>query len=235
MLDFSIVIPARNEEKYLPECVEAISRAKKDYQLEIIVVVNRSTDKTEELARELSCRVTHSEAKNLSSIRNKGAELASGKYLITIDADSRMSEGMLVEIDKELSSEKYVGGGVLMFPERWSLGIILTGVMLLPVALRDLISGGLFFTKLDYFRAVGGFNEELVSAEDIDFARRLKAYGKTKGLKFKNLWRAHIVTSCRKFDRFGDWYFVLRPWLIWKGLRGRDRALADKVWYDFSD
>jgi len=46
--------------------------------------------------------------------------------------------------------------------------------------------------------------------------------------------RAHIVTSCRKFDRFGDWYFVRHPAAAMRLLR-RDPAEADRFYYDFKD
>ncbi|MFO7674465.1 MAG: hypothetical protein R6V74_12220, partial [Lutibacter sp.] len=46
--------------------------------------------------------------------------------LVTIDADSRMSRNMLTEIDRLLRTGKYIGGGVAVWPERWSLGIVLT-------------------------------------------------------------------------------------------------------------
>lgn len=50
-LKISIIIPAHNEEKYIGKCLESVSRASKlcKNQVEIIVVLNRCTDRTEEL------------------------------------------------------------------------------------------------------------------------------------------------------------------------------------------
>jgi hypothetical protein len=72
----------------------------------------------------------------------------------------------------------------------------------------------------------------LVSAEDIDFARRLKSYGKSKGKRFKTITKAHIVTSCRKFDEFGDWFLFKNPRLVWKIFQGKDQNAADRLYYD---
>ena len=56
----SVVIPAYNEEKYLPACLEALSRQTfRDF--EVVVVDNNSTDRTAEIARSLGARVVHEE------------------------------------------------------------------------------------------------------------------------------------------------------------------------------
>jgi hypothetical protein len=68
------------------------------------------------------------------------------------------------------------------------------------------------------FEAVGGFDENLISGEDLDFAGRYDAY---------------IVTSCRKLDAFGDWCVVRNPLLIWRLARGKHRRTADTFYYDF--
>lgn len=201
--------------------------------MEIIVVLNRCTDGTERIARDAGCRVIVEDAKNLSAIRNAGARIAQGQIILTVDADSLVSENMLEAVDHSLAKGNVVGGGVLIVPERYSLGILITALYLLPIALRYGISAGLFFCRREDFNAIGGFDERLVSVEDIDFARRLKTHGKLTGRRFVTLFRASITTSCRKFDRFGDWYFVFRPHLVWSLLKGRNQSQADKVWYDF--
>ena len=231
----SIVIPARNEEKFLPECLDAIQKASKHIResIEIVVVLNRCTDATEAIAQSNGCKIVQDESKNLSHIRNSGIRAASGDWIITIDADSRMSEYMLAHVVHVLSNPKIVGGGVLILPERWSLGILLTGLCLVPIILFYGISGGLFFFRKADFDAIDGFNEQLASVEDIDFAKRLKRHGKSASRRFVNLYRSHIRTSCRKFDRLGDWYFLKRPFLFMSILKGRNQSAADNFWYDF--
>lgn len=231
----SIIIPARNEELYLPAALDSIQRAAAccDEAVEIVVVINRCSDRTQRIAEERSCVVVKDDSKNLSKIRNSGAKRSSGNILVTMDADSRMSVNMLSEIIRVLREEPVVGGGVCMLPERWSLGILATGLALAPIALRYGISGGLFYCRRETFWAIRGFDERLVSVEDIDFARRLRAYGKEHGLRFKTIFRAQITTSCRKFDRFGDWYLLKHPKEFIELLRGKNQELANKIWYDF--
>lgn len=240
MNKFSIIIPVRNEEYYLPKCLAAIDKSYKfllknisDCSLEIIVVINRSEDKSEEIANSAGCKVIYNNDKNLAKIRNDGAKAASGNIFITVDADSLMSENMLFNILQTLSNDRYIGGGVSIIPERYSLGIILTVLALLPLALYYRISCGLFFCSKESFWAIGGFDEKLCSVEDIDFAIRLKKFGKSKGKNYKTLFRSHIITSCRKFDKFGDWYFFKNPAKSIRLLKGRSQSDANDIWYDF--
>jgi len=65
---FSILIPARNEEKYLPACLDSIRVASEPLpdQVEIVVVLNRCTDRTEEIALEHGATIIREDAKNLA-------------------------------------------------------------------------------------------------------------------------------------------------------------------------
>jgi glycosyltransferase involved in cell wall biosynthesis len=231
---FSILIPARNEEQFLPRCLESIQSAAEPFpnQVEVVVAVNRCTDRTEQIAAEHGATVVHEDAKCMAKIRNAAAKAASGEIIVTIDADSWMSRNMLVEIDRLLRTGKYVGGGVIVLPERWSLGILATCVMISLLLLRHRVSAGLFWCRREDFEAIGGFNEELVSVEDLDFAKRLKAYGRSKERRFTTIARAHITTSCRKFDIFGDWHLLKSREIVRRILTGRSQKDADHFYYD---
>jgi len=231
----SIVIPARNEAARLPRSVGALrhSAARCGLDVEIVVVDNRSSDATATVATELGCRVVQDSSKSLSHIRNTGVRATRHPEVVTVDADSLVIPVFFDAVLRALDDPGVAGGGVLIFPERWSLGIVLTGVLVGVIALVYGITGGAFFFRRAHFEAIGGFDERILSAEDIDFARRLKRYARSQGGRFVNLYTAHIVTSCRKFDTFGDWYLILRPWLAVRLLRGHDRALADRFWYEY--
>ena len=231
---FSILIPARNEEQLLPRCLESIKAAAGPFpdQVEVIVAVNRCTDRTEQIAIEHGARVVHEDAKCLAKIRNAAARAATGEIIVTIDADSRMSGNMLLEIHRLLQTGKYIGGGMTILPERWSLGIMLTVLLLGVMLMWRRVSGGLFWCLRKDYEAIGGFSEDLVSLEDLDFAQRLKAYGKSKGKRFTTIRKAHIITSCRKFDVFGDWYLLLSPRLVHRILGGKCQEDANHFYYD---
>ena len=56
--------------------------------------------------------------------------------------------------------------------------------------------------------------------------------GKTCGKKYGTLKKAHIVTSSRKFDEFGDWYLIKNRKLTKAIFTGKNRDAADKFYYD---
>ncbi len=229
------MIPARNEQEPLPKCLDKLKAAAEcaEIQLEIIVVLNRCTDNTEVIARERGCQVITSHEKNLSLIRNAGVNAAQADYVITIDADSVASQNFFIEIKKIFATNKYIGGGVWIIPERWSLGIMLSFLGLFPFFLYWRIACGAFYFHKEDFKKIGGFNPEYFSAEDVDFARRLKTHGKNSSKKFKMFPRAYITTSCRKFDRLGDWYFIKNLVPLLRLLKAGHSQAADKIWYDF--
>lgn len=236
---FSVIIPARNEQAYLGECLDSIDAAEREYPhaAQRILVLNRCTDATERIARDRGATIARCDTPNLAAIRNAGARHATGSILITLDADSRMSTHALGEVHRALASGKYVGGGVPIIPDRKSVGILLTGVVIMSLCRAlGVPSAGMFWCYFRDFEAIGGFDESCHAAEDIDFARRLKAYGRETGRRYGTLSRAPILTSARKFDEFGDWFalklILSNPRRAWIGLQGRQKAMADRYWYD---
>lgn len=233
---FSVLIPAHNEEKYITKCLDSIANASANSigRVEVIVILNRCTDRTEDIARSYNCIIVRDDRKNLSQIRNSGAAAARGEILVTIDADSRMTANMLSEIEWHLSTGKYIGGGTTGRFERMSFGIAVSALALLvPMAIKyGAISVGIFWCRKSDFDAIGGFNENMLMSEDADFARRLKTYGKRFGKKYGTLTKAYMITSCRKFDQAGDWFLVRHPKLILAYLKGTDHAHADQAYYE---
>lgn len=232
---FSIVIPAYDEEKYLPKCLDAIERARVQLgdEIEVIVADNMSSDRTAEVARARGARVIEVKERNISTVRNTAAKSATGKYLVFLDADSYMAENMLVEVKRTLDSDKYIGGGVANFrTDRMSLGIFVTFLfMAIYTILFMRISWALFYMRRETFDELNGFNTEILATEDIDFARRLKRLGNRMGLKYMNLMRSQLITSSRKFDEYGDWMAFKNPLRFFKIIVLRDRDTIYDFWY----
>ena len=88
----SVIIPAHNEEEYLPGGLTAVAAAAEicPGEVETVVVLNRCTDRTEEIAREAGVVTVREDSKNLSLIRNAGVAASTGEIVVTIDADSRL-------------------------------------------------------------------------------------------------------------------------------------------------
>lgn len=238
---FSVIIPAHNEEKYIGKCIKAVKRASRKVgaeNVQIIVSANRCTDRTVQIAKALGAEVCKNTVKCISVVCNEGAKLAKGKIIVTIDADSRMTEGSLAEIGAMLRSGKYIGGGTIPEFDRMSLGIAVSSMYvalnLIPVMIKHkaALMGGMFRCLRRDFERLGGFDESLVSLEDMDFAVRLKRLGDIRNKKYGVLKRSCLITSSRKFDEFGDWYFIKNRELTKAIFTGKDREAADKFYYE---
>ena len=90
----SVVIPAHNEEKYIKRCIDSIKCADSVFpgNTEIIVVCNRCTDHTADIAKENGAVVRFNEDRCIAKVRNDGISVAKGKIIVTIDADNRMTK-----------------------------------------------------------------------------------------------------------------------------------------------
>jgi len=234
MQKVSVIVPARNEEHYIGKCLTSVrtAAAKVDLPVETVVVLNRCTDATEEIALHHNALTVVENTPNLARIRNTGIRHSGGDVIATIDADSCMSANMLVEVQRHLKLGSYIGGGVRIRPERMSLGILCSLMMAAPYVILARVSAGMFWVTRKVFEAVGGFDERWVSAEDFHFAVTLRRFGSARGLKYGTIRRAHIVTSCRQFDQFGDWYLFKNPLLVRKIFEGRCRRSANHFYYD---
>lgn len=229
----SVVVPARNEENFLGTCLDAVeaAAARVEVPVEVVVVLNRCTDSTAAVAESHGACIVEENAKNLAAIRNAGVRAATGDVLVTIDADSRMAPNLLRDACALLETGEFVGGGAVTRLERYSVGIVFSLLTMIPYALKGRVSTGAFWVPRHHFEAVGGFDQSQVSAEDYYFAIRLKEYGRARGLRYGTV-RPGIVTSCRKFDRFGDWYFVRNPGLVRSIFRATDQVTADAFYYE---
>jgi glycosyltransferase involved in cell wall biosynthesis len=106
-LRLSVLIVARNEQHNLPGCLESVRFANE----RIVVVDAISTDATVEVARRLADVVSVRAFDNFASQRNAALELASGDWVLSIDADERVTPWLADEIRERLArtSEPCVG------------------------------------------------------------------------------------------------------------------------------
>ena len=114
-------------------------------------------------------------------------------------------------VDRLLATGKYIGGGVMIWPERWSAGNRCHGPH--PVATRrraPRLRRALLVPARGFFgRSAASTRSASASKISISpIASRPTA--NRRGSDSSTIWKEHIVTSCRKFDQFGDWYLVLQ-------------------------
>lgn len=99
-LSASVVIPARNAARYLPEQLASLANQTYTGRWEVVVADNGSTDRTVEVARAWSARlprlrITMAAPRGANAARNAGAAEAEGDVVAFCDADDRASPGWL--------------------------------------------------------------------------------------------------------------------------------------------
>src|SRR5258706_5008694 len=114
-MKFSVIIPAYNEEQYLPRLLDSIDVARSNYsggskEIEVIVADNDASDGTAEIALARGARVVKVAKRRIAAARNGGARAGSGEILCFIDADSAIHPQTFDEVDRAMKSGRHVWG-----------------------------------------------------------------------------------------------------------------------------
>ncbi len=105
-MSLSVVISAYNEEKKIEECLKSASFAD-----EIILVNNESSDKTAEIARKYTSKIFTRPNKIMLNVnKNLGFSKASGDWIISLDADERISPQLAKEIKSVIKRPSLING-----------------------------------------------------------------------------------------------------------------------------
>ncbi|MDX1836762.1 hypothetical protein DIZ81_03660 [Legionella taurinensis] len=211
---YSIVIPAHNEEAFLPATLGSVQSAINTlpaYRGEVIVVDNDSTDKTATLAESFGARVLIEPVRNIARVRNTGVKHARGQVVIFLDADTLMSEEMLKVSIETLNDPEIIAGSFLLKPDRPVSRMIRMIFFIWNMRSRwnHHCSGCFLFCKKDVFDAIGGYDESFYAAENINFSARLNQYAKQQRKKVI-VYKKYTVMCLRKMNKFS-----LTPRVIW--------------------
>ncbi len=198
----SVVVPAFNEERLLPESLKSIRAAMaafgaRGWLSELIVCDNNSTDRTAEIARAAGARVVFEPFNQIARARNTGAAHADGNWLVFVDADSRPSIELFADAADEIEGGRCLAGGSTVVFDS-TRPIIALAVWNALSRISKWAAGSFMFLEAAAFREVGGFNQQLFAAEEIDLFRRLKRLARHKGRTIVILRRHPLVTSDRR-------------------------------------
>jgi len=238
-IQISLVIPAYNEEAYLPRLLDTVDEAGNRYHrghdaIQVIVADNASTDSTAEIARQRGCDVVRVTERKIASVRNGGATAAVGALLAFVDADAQIHPESFNAVDRAMATGRFVAGATGVRLERMSLGIALTYALMVPWVILLRMDTGLVFCTREDFYAIGGYDERRYFAEDVQFLWDLRRVGRKRGQRLTRLRPVKAISSTRKFDQHGDWhYFGLIGRLFPMMLRDPERTndFAREYWY----
>jgi glycosyltransferase involved in cell wall biosynthesis len=239
-MKFSVIIPAYNEERYLPRLLTSIEVARGNYsggreEIEVIVGDNDSTDATAEIATALGARVVHVAKRRIGAARNGAARAARGEIFCFIDADSAVHPQTFNAIHEKMKSGRYVWGVTGARLDRKSLGLVVTHYMFMPMVWITGLDIGLSFCWREDFEAVGGYDENRFYAEDVIFPLALRRLGRSRGQQLTRVPKVKALQCTRKFDQFGEWHYLWMLGHVIKSLitsNWHDEKLAERYWYN---
>lgn len=189
----SIIIPARNEEDTISECL--ISLTKQDYSreyIEVIVVDDHSTDRTAEIVRNFAAEYPAYSIQLIQLTSESGSiaykkraiscavSIAKGDIIITTDADCTFaSKWVSSHVNYYKKNEVYFLSGPVLFKEETSffgrlqslefLSLIGIGAAAIGAGNPLMCNGANLSFKKDVFEKVGGYtgNENIASGDDV--------------------------------------------------------------------
>lgn len=230
-MKFSVVIPAYNEENLLPATLQAIGAATVDLTFETIVVDNKSTDKTAQIAESFGVRIVSESEHNIAKVRNTGAENASGDFLIFLDADTRVSPALLQKIADVMKDEKCFGGAVSVEydeSERKWMKYYLLGWKFWE-KFFNMKQGAAQFCRKAVFEKIGGYDASIYVGEDLDFYWRLTKFAKQNKGHLSFIEHPKVRTSARRLDKTSLW----KTFVHWNPMFIRLAWRKKSVWKDW--
>lgn len=205
---FSIIIPALNEEKYIPKLLDDLDKQTfKDF--EAIVVDGNSVDQTFEkcsnFQNKLELKIISTKKRNVSFQRNLGASRARSEWIIFMDADNRLPEYFLEGVKYRILKEKPDAFTTYCSPDSnkgsdealvkfINLGMEINNIIESPSTWGSMIGVRKFI-----FNKGKGFDEKIGFAEDTEYVKRIY----NKGIKFCVFRDPRYVVSLRHFRRDG--------------------------------
>ncbi|MCB0543369.1 MAG: glycosyltransferase [Lewinellaceae bacterium] len=214
-MKLSIVIPTKNEGKYIGPTIAQFEPYLEKYKLEIIISDADSRDETAAVVREYQKRLgdrlkfVQSRGKqNIAIGRNLGAAQATGDILFHTDADVRIPrmDRFFTRIFSRFENSGTVAATVpiWVYPEESGLmdklyHILMNGVIRLSfTAGVYLAKGECQLVRRSVFERIGGYNETIVAGEDCNLFYRLHKEGKVA-----YFYRLAVHHSPRRFREYG--------------------------------
>jgi glycosyltransferase involved in cell wall biosynthesis len=233
------VVPAFNEERLLGDTLACLNEnrmvfTQAGWETELVVCDNNSTDRTAELAQAAGAKVVFEPVNQIGRARNRGADAATGKWLLFVDADSHPSKELFLEVIAAIESGRYLAGGctVKLDVDFWMANRVVGLWNWLSRTFR-LLAGSFIFCEAVAFRETGGFSLELFAGEELELTQKLKLSARRQGKRVVILHKHPLVTSARKMQLYTKWDFF---WFFIKASFAQKRTLTDRSqcyqWYD---
>ena len=180
----SVIVPVRNDAARLKRCLDSIvANQYPRSAIDLLVVDNASTDGSADTARACADRVLTLSGTSVAALRNAGVRQSRGDIVAFIDADHEITADWMAAATTTLADPGVAAAG---YP--YDTQPRANWVQRVYDAMRDRpasrqptswLGSGNLAVKRECFDAIGGFREDLVACEDVDFCNRLVGRGFT--------------------------------------------------------
>ena len=199
MLKFvSIILPCRNEEKYIEKCIQSlISNQSDDLQMEIIVVDGMSTDKTVEILENYIqqfsfIKLLHNPDKTVPYAMNMGITHAQGDFIVRVDAHALFPKNYVSKLVNNLIDLNADNVGAIWktdvltknkktlaikeaLSNRFGVGNALFRIGIKDITQVDTVPFGCY--RKSVFEKFGLYNTRLTRNQDIELNKRIRKGG----------------------------------------------------------
>jgi cellulose synthase/poly-beta-1,6-N-acetylglucosamine synthase-like glycosyltransferase len=211
----SIVVPARNAEQTVGECLESMMRLDYDPERrEILVVENASTDRTGEIIRDHPVRCLFESRRGASAARNRGVEAARGEIVAFTDADCVVTRRWLRELVRGFEAPDVwgVAGEIIAYPPRTPSERYLARhkarwqAPALQATRPFAVTSNVAFRRATFDR-LGLFDTRLIKAQDKDFGWRFHADPELRLVYSPEalVLHRHRTTAWKLFTQHAGW------------------------------
>lgn len=228
----SIIIPALNEEKYLPRLLKSI-KDQSFTQYEVIIADAGSTDETLTIAAEFGTTVVKGGLPGPG--RNSGAKIAKGDFLLFLDSDVILPDHFLESAFNEIEKKFYDMATCEMHPDSGldidkAIYNSFSLIMKMNSLSNPMAAGSCIFITKRLFNRIGGFNEEITLAEDFDLVKRASFFRPLFILKSTTL-----TISVRRLEKEGRLQFIKKSIIVGFYRTFFGEIKDDRFNYEFAD
>lgn len=185
-MKISVVIPAYNEEEFLPRLLTALKNQSFSDNFEIVVADNNSTDKTAEVAKSFGAKVVTEKQQGFAFAANAAFFAANGDILVRSDSDSVPPPNWLQAVYDEFQKDPEliaIGGPIFPLESSGLKNYLYYPAAIAWMYLLRFFGQGYLFTNIavrkDVFHELKGFRTD-VYGEDTDLCLRLTKKGKVR-------------------------------------------------------
>ncbi len=222
----TIVIPCKNEEKYILHLLNALRLQKLGNTR--IIIADSSTDSTREviLANSAFLNIEIIDGGTVSVARNNGAKLVTTPYILFIDSDVRFFDDCIIHDavgELEFHNLDLVTAKIYCYDDDWKANISFMLFNFVNEILQNFSPfavGAFMLTRTNKFIEYGGFSERYITSEDFFLSRMYS----TK--KFKIIDN-YFGQDSRRFKKMG--YFGMASYLITNFINRNNKRYWDRL------